>query len=79
MQLVNDIEFTHRGHQVQVSHKNVPVEFQGGDDMMFTVLIDGRKTKVPGIWNAYKKASNKGVELVVKALLDGQPARAVTK
>ena len=78
MHYENDIEFIYRGHQVQVSHKSVPAEYQGVNDVIFTVLLDGRRIKVPGIWSAYKKASNKGVELVIMAMLDGQPAGTAT-
>ncbi len=74
----NKMVFTHRGHRVEVSHASVTVEFQGANDMKFNVIIDGQRTVVPGIWNAYKKASNKGIELVVKALLDGRPVGATT-
>ena len=68
-----DFKFTYKGHSIQVSLKEKYEEWSGAMDMIFTVLIDGATTVVPGIWNAYKRDGEKGIKLVVKAYLDVSP------
>ncbi len=69
----SDLDMTYIGHQVQVSHLDVPHSWMGDDDTVFTVMIDGKKTVVPGIWRAYKTHGAKGIRLVIEAVLDGEP------
>lgn len=71
MSRTHDMDFMYRGHHVQVSHEIVTETYLKGSDVVFTTVIDGRKTIVPGIWSAYKTASLEGVSLVIKAMLDG--------
>ena len=68
-----DAEFSYRGHLVRVSHIRAFAEWHGELDAAFTVLIDGNKVAVPGIWKAYKAHGEKGVTLVIQAYLDVSP------
>jgi hypothetical protein len=72
-----DLELDYRGHHVHVSHVDVPHKWPGEHDTVFTVLIDGDKTVLPGIWRAYKTGGEKGVRLVVQAYLNGEPRGTV--
>jgi len=68
-----DNEFTYRGHSVRVSHVIRPRKWQGECDTIFTILIDGTKTVVPGTWDAYHTHGRKAVVLVIQAYLDSRP------
>lgn len=71
-----DLKFEYRDHHILVSHENVPDNWFGDYDTVFTVLIDGKKTVVPGIWKAYQEDGEKGVRLVLMAYLDMLPVTA---
>ncbi len=66
----NHFEFRYKSHQVQISYENIPEEWLGDFDTVFTVLIDARKIQIPGIWRAYQADGEAGVTLVVEAFLN---------
>ena len=66
-----DLEFYYKGHQIHVCHEIVRYKSPQASDTVFSVLIDGAAAKVPGIWQAYQMDDGKGIELVIKAYLDG--------
>lgn len=69
-----DLQFSYKGHRVEVSHDVVPDEWLGFVDQVFTVTVDGTETVVPGIWQAFKMDGKHGLELLVKAYLDSAPS-----
>jgi len=64
-----DLELDCHGHQVRVTHRDVPNWWTLEDDTTFTVCIDGCKTAVPGIWRAYRTHGDKGIRLLIEAFL----------
>ena len=65
----NDIDFCYLGHQVHVHREPCPGGWLGDPNTMLQVAIDGVPVHVPGIWSAYYSDGDKGIELLIKALL----------
>ena len=74
-----DFEFDYKGHTIQIALQRVPAAWMGDPETIVTVLIDGHKTVVPGIWRAYHTHGEEGVKMVIRTYLDGRPSVMKTR
>jgi len=73
-----DFEFDYKGRNIQIALQRVPAAWMGDRETIVTVLIDGHKTAVPGIWRAYHTHGEEGVKMVIRTYLDCHPSVMTT-